>query len=131
MLRLNSLRILDKAIECALSDPMKYNTTLNKLLDKISPNLNVNTNIDVSIDFENKLIDVLSRANNLKAVEVANIELLPGQTTDQNSSHLLDKEENKPIKTDIYINSVQEINTNTKKELNNEQSDKPEKAGEN
>ena len=131
MLRLNSLRILDKAIECALSDPMKYNTTLNKLLDKISPNLNVNTNIDVSIDFENKLIDVLGRANNLKAVEVANIELIPEQTTDQSISHLLDKEENKSIKTDIYIDSVQEINTNTKKELNNEQSDKPEKAGEN
>ena len=131
MLRLNSLRILDKAIECALSDPMKYNTTLNKLLDKISPNLNVNTNIDVSIDFENKLIDVLSRANNLKAVEVANIELLPEQSTAENAVHLLNKEENQPIKTDIYIDSVQEINTNTKKELNNEQSDKPEKAGAN
>lgn len=131
ILRLNSAAIIQKAIDCVYDKPEKFQVIFGKLLDKIAPSLSISTNINVSEQFETKLIEVLGRANNLKAVEVANIELLPEPKEPENVSHLLNKEMNNTEKTAIYIDSVQEINTNTKKELSNEQSDNEKKAGEN
>ena len=100
LLRLNSVHILNKCIELSLSDPIKHQVLLAKLLDKITPNLNVTTNINVSADFDSKLTNVLTRANQLR--EPQTVELIP-----ISDSTLLNKEESSNDKTVVYSEGVQ------------------------
>lgn len=111
LLRLNSVHILNKCIELSLSDPIKHQVLLAKLLDKITPNLNVTTNINVSADFDSKLTNVLSRANQLR--EPQTVELIP-----ISDSTLLNKEESSNEKTESYIETVQPKEDNLNEQLN-------------
>lgn len=111
LLRLNSVHILNKCIDLALSDPIKHQVLLAKLLDKITPNLNITTNINVSADFEHKLNDVISRANTLKAPQ--EVQLIPIE-----SSTLLNKEDDNTDKTVVYSSTVQAKEDNLNDKLN-------------
>ena len=111
ILRLNAPYILERAVTLATSKPEKFQPLLMKLIDKITPNLNVNTNINVSSDFEGKLIDVLSRANQLR--EPQQVEIIP-----HNEVTLLNKEESSNEKTESYIETVQPKEDNLNDQLN-------------
>ena len=111
LLRLNSVHILNKCIELSLSDPIKHQVLLAKLLDKITPNLNVTTNINVSADFDSKLTNVLTRANQLR--EPQQVELIP-----ETPCTLLNKEESSNEKTESYIETVQPKEDNLNDKLN-------------
>ena len=111
ILRMNAGYILNRAIELATTKPEKYQPLMMKLLDKITPNLNVNTNINVSSDFEGKLLDVLSRANQLR--EPQQVELIP-----ETPCTLLNKEESSNEKTESYIETVQPKEGNLNDKLN-------------
>lgn len=98
ILRLNSIALLEKAINLALSEPDKYNNTLNKLLDKITPNLNITQNINITKDFEQKLDLVTRRANELIKLKPIEIE----QTVNPESVIIPNKEDKRSKKTDVY-----------------------------